>query len=548
MQSIGRFATILAAFGLACGDAAVTAVDPADPDPNTMLDLIVSEAIVTASPATNGARAVSYVSLSPGALPRASGASIRNVTRGGAPLPIVLVDGGFDPVTVAAEQGDVLELRIDETNNGRGNPRASVPASRRPAVVRTLPAHGSNAEEDVRPTVVFSEPLDARTVSAAAMELRGTATVDGTVRIGSQPWLVEFVPAAPLQAETTYWLTIAETVSDLQGESLTGSLTVPLTIRPEPLAGSIAFVSDRDGQPHIYLGHADGSGAYQLVAGQAPAWSASGERVAFHRQGADGRVRVYIINADGSGEKFLAEGHDPAWSPDDADIAFDGEGGIFAVDASGAGVPRKLIADEAALPRPAWFNPASYDGGWVGNPSWSPDGRSIAFVRDDLISYDWGTARTVYIVNADGSDIRLLTVCLPDDVLRQCWAERPSWSADGSRIALVLQEFPSSDLAPLLVSVPDTGGDREVHYRGSKHYVGSPDWSNGDSRIVFDQFASPLPQDARHVRIFVLNPATGAVRQLIPDVSQPLLPEYSDYHAVWHPRTLKSHWDYPAGG
>ena len=81
MPPTSRFATILAAFGLACGDT-VTSVDPDDPDPIAMHELIVSEAIATASPATNGASSVSYVSLPPGVLPEASGASIRNVTRG----------------------------------------------------------------------------------------------------------------------------------------------------------------------------------------------------------------------------------------------------------------------------------------------------------------------------------------------------------------------------------------------------------------------------------------------------------------------------------
>ena len=524
MPPTSRFATIVTAFGLACGDATVTPLDPTpadpvDPDPIAMHGLIVSEAIATAPPATNGASSVSYVSLSPGALPEASGASIRNVTRGGEPLSIVLVDGGFDPVKIAAEKGDVLELRIDETNYGRGNPRASVPASR-------------------RPTVVFSEPLDARTVSAASVELRGAAAVEGTVRTGSQPWLVEFVPGAPLQAETTYWLTIAQTVSDLQGELLTAPLTVPLTIRPEPLPGTIAFVSDRDGQPRIYLGSGDGSGAYGLVAGLAPAWSASGQRIAFYRVGADGRADVYIINADGSGEKWLAEGRDPAWSPDDAQIAFDGEGGIFAVDASGAGVPRELIADETVLPRPAWFNPASYDPGWVGNPSWSPDGQSIAFVRaDPFFVYWWGTARTVYVANTDGSDPRLLNGCAPDDERYPCWADQPSWTADGSRIIFVAE----TSLGIALVSVHVAGGDRQVHYSGYKSYLSAPNWSSGDSRIVFGQFASPLPQDTRRLRIFVLNPATGAVRQLIPDDSRP---DYSDFDAVWNPVTLRSPWDY----
>ena len=56
------------------------------------------------------------------------------------------------------------------------------------------------------------------------------------------------------------------------------------------------------------------------------------------------------------------------------------------------------------------------------DPSWSPDGRRIAFV-----SYRDGN-REIYVMNADGSGQTRLTD-------NPAWDISPSWSSDGTRIA-----------------------------------------------------------------------------------------------------------------
>jgi Tol biopolymer transport system component len=68
--------------------------------------------------------------------------------------------------------------------------------------------------------------------------------------------------------------------------------------------------------------------------------------------------------------------------------------------------------------------------GGLGNcqPSWSPDGRQLAFVRYIMTTENHNG--NVFVVNSDGSNLRQLTELAPNQ--RPAW---PTWSRDGSRIA-----------------------------------------------------------------------------------------------------------------
>gem|GEM_PF-1825258 len=163
----------------------------------------------------------------------------------------------------------------------------------------------------------------------------------------------------------------------------------------------------------IYLAHADGSGVRLVVTGERPAWSPTGRRVAFQR---DGQVWV----SDGILETALGPGTEPAWAPDGRRIAFTGAEGIAVMADDGSGVTTILRHD---------FRTDTWAGGdqGVGKPAWSPDGERIAFEHrgdGDLIPAQ------IFVMDADGSNPHRLT---PPAGIQYAESD-PAWPADGREI------------------------------------------------------------------------------------------------------------------
>src|SRR4029453_3485036 len=180
----------------------------------------------------------------------------------------------------------------------------------------------------------------------------------------------------------------------------------------------------------LFRANPDGSGVVQVtrpprgVVDQFEDWAPDGRRLGFERKipcGAGGPRdgldntcdRVYTVLSDGTGVKALVPcgfnvdkpfpgtcvgARTPAWSPDGSAVPFryalvddayvdsyTTNIGIWVVGADGSG--RRQVTQ---------LTPGS---SWDREPQWSPDGKKLVFVRDELVR----KSEAVFTVNLDGT-------------------------------------------------------------------------------------------------------------------------------------------------
>jgi Tol biopolymer transport system component len=218
----------------------------------------------------------------------------------------------------------------------------------------------------------------------------------------------------------------------------------------------------------------------------AVAWDGSGtasradSRIAFVSSGSlDSGADLYLVNADGTGRRQLTQGGAlvnpsqpylpparPSWSPDGKQLAFqissETEQPKIALVRVGGGNIRVVVRN------------ASY-------PAWSPNGDLILFDRERFPTTDLWTIRI------DGTHARLL--------VRN--AASGAWSPDGTRIAFTRVGRRAADFKIYALRL-DSGAQQEVT-RGPGIDV-LPAWAPGN-RIAFARMAK-YPTDAS---IFVIN-------------------------------------------
>src|SRR5690349_17878567 len=173
---------------------------------------------------------VVYVSLPPASMPQAEQATITNKATG-LSVPAVVIDGGFDPVPILASVGDAIAVEI--TGNGAPVTVLLAVSTVRPlkAVRTSPPSGGRDVPLNATILIVFSEPIDAATLTTGAVQLlRDTTHVPGTVRFGDSTHLrAEFSPTNLLAPQTEYRVVITRTIRDVNGVAIDSPLDVPFT-------------------------------------------------------------------------------------------------------------------------------------------------------------------------------------------------------------------------------------------------------------------------------------------------------------------------------
>jgi len=237
------------------------------------------------------------------------------------------------------------------------------------------------------------------------------------------------------------------------------------------------------------------------------AWSPDGQRIAFTRHQEVGESTtftdddVFVMDADGDGVRQLTEENpgfhsgQPTWSPDSREIAFVRGRAL----AAGIGQPGSLFVMAANGSDVRRLTRGALDSG----PAWSPDGREIVFSR----AKDFNSPRGIWVVDLVGGEPRQLTHMV------DYFDTSPVWSPDGMRIAFARAipfqtEF---DGKSAIYAMNRNGTGLELvlrHQYFARASLGLA-WSPDGRTIAFE--TSPIPECTA---ISLVDVASGAVRPL----------------------------------
>jgi TolB protein len=197
------------------------------------------------------------------------------------------------------------------------------------------------------------------------------------------------------------------------------------------------------------------------------------------------RQELWFMDFDGSNPKQLTNNGSinalPSWSPDGRNIAYtswrDQNPDLYILDRT-TGKSRKISGQR----------------GLNTGASWSPDGRRLAF------SASLGRANMdIYKINADGSGLQRLTNA-------KSWERNlsPSWSPDGRQITFVSNRYSHPHI---FVMNADGSNQRQLTTQG--RYNQAPKWSQRGDWILF------TGRDERNVfDLFKISPSSGKIQRL----------------------------------
>lgn len=317
--------------------------------------------------------------------------------------------------------------------------------------------------------------------------------------------------------------------------------------------GRIAFLNAQIGaKDTIYVMNDDGSQRRKLAdrtlfeGDPRISWSPDGKQIGFSTyytiDGAFSGYKICIVDVESTNQRCLpnsqANEFGPEWLPDGHHLAFlsevvlGGERKLYFMDDQG--IERHEIGSFYVMPqfspdgtqmvfesrdeegvdaiytehmdgsnkRRLTHSPFYYD---YQDPSWSPDGRQITFVADEAED------REVYVMNADGSNLRRLS-------RDSTFTFAPQWSPDGRQIAFVSDQSGNQEL---YVVNADGSGQHRLTYIPSI-WVLSFQWSPDSTRIVF------VSEQAGGRIIYIITVGNHRVRQLTDS-------DAYNYGAVWSP-------------
>ncbi len=230
-----------------------------------------------------------------------------------------------------------------------------------------------------------------------------------------------------------------------------------------PDGEQIAFVSTRSGSAQIYVMDQNGRDQSQITfdfENHSPIWLPDNQRISFLTTDGKGLFWWRIVNLENREiDQLTSPSYDfffqtRAWSPDGTRIAYmsleeqkarnDGSSQIHVMDLGGM--------NDQALTENIWANM---------KPIWSPDSQQILFLSERDGGYN---QFALYIMNADGTNVRRLTQSIYDD------STVYSWAPDGEEIAV------GSILGRIDILNVATGEIKELPFLKESETANFPAW------------------------------------------------------------------------
>lgn len=241
--------------------------------------------------------------------------------------------------------------------------------------------------------------------------------------------------------------------------------------------------------------------------------NSAGTQLLFVRQG-----KIYRTTIGSSSVTALTTGEEPTWSPDGTRIAFVRGLDTYVMDENGAN--ERVVATRSGPSRTSEFSSELA-------PAWSPDGSRLALYSED----------TIAIVKVDGI-APVANVAPPTS----CWSDvegSPTWSPDGKHIVLASDCYPNWAEFSVIDVVSDTNGSSISNFGVQLLYGTQPAWSPDGSSIAL--VVDDLHNADALARIALIDPDGSHERTLVSNRSHSRLAWSPDGKTIAYANTCSDY-------